>query len=109
MNSTKRYYEFFTQQQPTLKSASQKLAALFEPADEPGRREFVEAILRYWEEKEVPLKNAPLMGRKTVDLFRLYHIVKDRGGMQEVRLKAAVFFYLVSLINLWREFWSYCV
>ena len=69
--------------QPVNRTLSQKLASLFEPP-EPGRREFIEAVLRYWEEKEIPLKNAPLMGRKTLDLFRLYHIVKQNGGMPEV-------------------------
>ena len=72
--------------QPLARTASQKLATLFEP-DEPGRREFIEAILQYWEEKDLPLKNAPLMGRKTVDLFRLYHLVKERGGMLEVIIR----------------------
>lgn len=57
---------------------------MFEPADEPGRREFIDDVLRYWDEKEVPLKNAPLMGRKTLDLFRLYQVVKEKGGMVEV-------------------------
>ena len=76
--------------QPAARAASQKLHALYEP-EEPGRREFIEGLLRYWEEKEVPLKNAPLMGRKTLDLFRLYHVIKDRGGMQEVN--CALFFY----------------
>ena len=70
--------------QPLARSLSQKLASLFEPP-EPGRREFIEAVLRYWEEKEIPLKNAPLMGRKTLDLFRLYDLVRQNGGMQEVR------------------------
>ncbi|XP_076818365.1 AT-rich interactive domain-containing protein 1A-like isoform X2 [Clavelina lepadiformis] len=68
----------------SARSASQKLATLYEPADEPGRREFIDGILRYWEEKEYPLKNAPLMGRKTLDLYRLYQLVKERGFMQEV-------------------------
>ncbi|XP_078493249.1 AT-rich interactive domain-containing protein 1A-like isoform X3 [Ciona intestinalis] len=68
----------------SARSASQKLAALFEPSDEPGRRDFIDSVLRYWEDKDLPLKNAPLMGRKTLDLFHLYHKVKDRGGMQEV-------------------------
>ena len=70
--------------QPAARSASQKLQALYEPQDEPGRREFIDSIIKYWEDKELPLKNAPLMGRKTLDLFNLYKRVKERGFMQEV-------------------------
>lgn len=73
--------------QPAARSASQKLQALYEPQDEPGRREFIDSIIKYWEDKDLPLKNAPLMGRKTLDLFTLYRRVKERGFMQEVSNK----------------------
>ncbi|XP_039262266.2 AT-rich interactive domain-containing protein 1A-like isoform X1 [Styela clava] len=66
------------------RSSSQKLSALYDPPDEPGRKEFVDRVLQYWEEKELPLKHAPLMGRRTLDLFTLYQHVKKKGFMQEV-------------------------
>ena len=69
------------------------MAALYEP-DEPGRREFIDNIIKYWEDKGLPLKNAPLMGRKTLDLFKLYNFVKERGFMQEV-IRTYIFIHLL--------------
>lgn len=71
----------------SARSSSQKLSALYDPPDEAGRKEFIDKVLQYWEEKTLPLKHAPLMGRRTLDLFALYQHVKKRGFMQEVTRK----------------------
>lgn len=45
---------------------------------------WVDRYLAFIEEKAMPMTNLPAVGRKPLDLFRLYMSVKDIGGMTQV-------------------------
>lgn len=47
---------------------------------------WVDRYLAFIEEKAMPMTNLPAVGRKPLDLFRLYMSVKDIGGMTQVNM-----------------------
>jgi hypothetical protein len=72
---------------PTAKKstakATLKLAVLYQP-DSPERREFIDTVIKFHEDKGQPLKGPPMFNQQPLDLFELYNLVKERGGMNEV-------------------------
>ena len=65
--------------------ATLKLAVLYQP-ESPERREFIDFVIKFHEDKGQPLKGPPMFNQQPLDLFELYNLVKKRGGMNEVRL-----------------------
>ena len=62
------------------------LNKLAEMGDEPDRRAMLERLFLFMEEKGTPIVAVPTISKLTVDLYRLYHIVRELGGMVEVTL-----------------------
>jgi len=60
------------------------LNRLADMGDEPDRRKMLERLFTFMEERGTPIVAVPTISKIAVDLFRLYHIVKDFGGMVEV-------------------------
>ena len=60
------------------------LNRLADMGDEPDRRKMLERLFAFMEERGTPIVAVPTISKIAVDLFRLYHIVKDFGGMVEV-------------------------
>jgi len=58
---------------------------------------WVDRYLAFAEEKAMGMNNLPAVGRKPLDLFRLYVSVKEIGGLTQVRLQ-----FLLSLTRLSR-------
>jgi len=58
-----------------------KIAAL---GTEPDRQQFLEDLFAFMEYRGTPITTVPVICRQTVDLYRLYHHVKERSGMVEV-------------------------
>lgn len=48
---------------------------------------WVDRYLAFIEEKAMGMTNLPAVGRKPLDLFRLYMSVKEIGGMTQVSMK----------------------
>lgn len=48
---------------------------------------WVDRYLAFIEEKAMPMTNLPAVGRKPLDLFRLYMSVKEIGGMTQVNME----------------------
>ncbi|XP_061772090.1 AT-rich interactive domain-containing protein 1A isoform X1 [Nerophis ophidion] len=65
-------------------TTSEKITRLYELGPEPERKMWVDRYLAFVEEKAMPMTNLPAVGRKPLDLFRLYVSVKDIGGMTQV-------------------------
>lgn len=59
------------------------LNRLADMGDEPDRRKMLERLFAFMEERGTPIVAVPTISKIPVDLFRLYHIVKDFGGMVE--------------------------
>ena len=69
-----------------FQKGSSDLTKLFEMGPEPDRRQFLERILAYLEEQGTPVTALPIISKTTLDLYKLYFSVKERGGMEEVCL-----------------------
>lgn len=61
-----------------------KITRLYELGPEPERKMWVDRYLAFIDEKAMGMTNLPAVGRKPLDLFRLYMSVKDIGGMTQV-------------------------
>lgn len=48
---------------------------------------WVDRYLAFAEEKAMGMHNLPAVGRKPLDLFKLYVSVKEIGGLTQVRLQ----------------------
>ena len=65
---------------------------LLELGNEPERKTFVERLQTVWEEYNIQCRNLPNLSKQTLDLFKLYSLVRDRGGFNET-----------SRLKLWKE------
>uniref|UniRef100_A0A8C5ETJ3 AT-rich interactive domain-containing protein 1A-like n=1 Tax=Gouania willdenowi TaxID=441366 RepID=A0A8C5ETJ3_GOUWI len=65
-------------------TTSEKITRLYELGPEPDRKIWVDRFLAFTEEKAMCMTNLPAVGRKPLDLFRLYMSVKEIGGMMQV-------------------------
>ncbi|CAF92773.1 unnamed protein product, partial [Tetraodon nigroviridis] len=63
---------------------SEKITRLYELGQEPERKMWVDQYLAFAEEKAMGMSNLPAVGRKPLDLFRLYVSVKQIGGLTQV-------------------------
>ena len=62
------------------------LNRLADMGEEPDRRKMLERLFAFMDERGTPIVAVPTISKMAVDLFRLYHIVKDFGGMVEVSI-----------------------
>lgn len=52
--------------------------------DNPERRPFLDKLLSFMEERRTPITACPTISKQPLDLYRLYILVKERGGFVEV-------------------------
>lgn len=65
-------------------TTNEKITCLYEMGPEPERKMWVDRYLAFIEEKAMGMNNLPAVGRKPLDLFRLYISVKEIGGLTQV-------------------------
>ncbi|XP_063309463.1 AT-rich interactive domain-containing protein 1A [Pelobates fuscus] len=65
-------------------TTNEKITKLYELGVEPERKMWVDRYLSFTEEKAMGMTNLPAVGRKPLDLYRLYMSVKDIGGLTQV-------------------------
>lgn len=58
---------------------------MYELGNEPERKLWVDRYLTFMEERGSPVTSLPAVGKKPLDLFRLYVCVKEIGGLAQVR------------------------
>lgn len=63
---------------------NEKITRLYEMGNEPERRAWVERYLAFMEERGTPVTNLPAVGKKPLDLCRLYLCVREIGGLAMV-------------------------
>ncbi|XP_055086971.1 AT-rich interactive domain-containing protein 1B isoform X2 [Periophthalmus magnuspinnatus] len=61
-----------------------RVARLFELGAEPERRSWVERYLSFMEERGTPVGQLPIVGKKPLDLWKLYVAVREIGGLAMV-------------------------
>lgn len=59
---------------------------MYELGNEPERKLWVDRYLTFMEERGSPVSSLPAVGKKPLDLFRLYVCVKEIGGLAQVRV-----------------------
>ena len=52
--------------------------------DEPDRKQMLSQLFNLMAGKKTPISVMPVVCRQTVDLFKLYNIVKSYGGLETV-------------------------
>ncbi|XP_018104067.2 AT-rich interactive domain-containing protein 1A isoform X1 [Xenopus laevis] len=65
-------------------TTNEKITKLYELGAEPDRKMWVDRYLSFIEEKAMGMTNLPAVGRKPLDLYRLYVSVKEIGGLTQV-------------------------
>ncbi|KAM9840693.1 AT-rich interactive domain-containing protein 1B-like isoform 2-T2 [Aulostomus maculatus] len=63
---------------------NEKITRLYEMGCEPERRLWVDRYLTFMEERGTPVPNLPAVGKKPLDLCRLYLAVREIGGLAMV-------------------------
>ncbi|KPM07258.1 AT-rich interactive domain-containing 3A-like protein [Sarcoptes scabiei] len=70
---------------------------LYEMSDEPERKLFLDKYFQFLDERATPLNQVPTISKVPVDLYRLYMLVKERGGYLEV-----------TRSKLWKDCAQFC-
>ncbi|XP_066472056.1 AT-rich interactive domain-containing protein 1B isoform X3 [Tiliqua scincoides] len=65
-------------------TTGEKITKMYELGNEPERKMWVDRYLSFMEERGTPVASLPAVGKKPLDLFRLYVCVKEIGGLAQV-------------------------
>ncbi|NXT20985.1 ARI3A protein, partial [Syrrhaptes paradoxus] len=65
---------------------------LYELDEDPKRKEFLDDLFGFMQKRGTPVNRIPIMAKQVLDLYMLYRLVTDKGGLVEVINK-----------KLWRE------
>ncbi|XP_008551461.1 trithorax group protein osa isoform X4 [Microplitis demolitor] len=71
-------------QDPYRSKKPDSLAKLYEMDDSIERRNWLDKLVAFMEERRTPITSCPTISKNPLDLFRLYLYVKERGGFVEV-------------------------
>ncbi|XP_058879464.1 AT-rich interactive domain-containing protein 1B isoform X2 [Acipenser ruthenus] len=80
-------------------TTNEKISKLYEMGSEPERGVWVERYLGFMEERGTAVLNLPAVGKKPLDLCRLYMAVKEIGGLAQVN-KSKKWRELSSILNM---------
>ena len=56
----------------------------YDMGEEPERKPFLDKLFSYLEDKGSPITAMPMISKNPIDLYKLYIIVKEKGGLLEV-------------------------
>ncbi|XP_050352424.1 protein dead ringer isoform X2 [Nymphalis io] len=65
-------------------SFEEQYKQLYEITDEPRRKEFLDDLFSFMQKRGTPINRLPIMAKSVLDLFELYNLVIERGGLVEV-------------------------
>ncbi|NXK09876.1 ARI3A protein, partial [Herpetotheres cachinnans] len=65
---------------------------LYELDQDPKRKEFLDDLFGFMQKRGTPVNRIPIMAKQVLDLYTLYQLVTDKGGLVEVINK-----------KIWRE------
>ncbi|KAM9496334.1 AT-rich interactive domain-containing protein 3B isoform 1-T1 [Clarias gariepinus] len=72
--------------------ASRDFAKLYELDSDPNRKEFLDDLFNFMQKRGTPVNRIPIMAKQVLDLYKLYKLVTEKGGLVEVINK-----------KIWRE------
>ncbi|XP_069787721.1 AT-rich interactive domain-containing protein 1B-like isoform X2 [Narcine bancroftii] len=65
-------------------TTGEKITKLYELGSEQERKMWIDRYLTFMEERGTPVPSLPAVGKKPLDLYRLYICVKEIGGLAQV-------------------------
>ncbi|KAJ8002578.1 hypothetical protein DPEC_G00160360 [Dallia pectoralis] len=71
---------------------SRDFAKLYELDSDPNRKEFLDELFVFMQKRGTPVNRIPIMAKQVLDLYMLYKLVTEKGGLVEVINK-----------KIWRE------
>ncbi|XP_077424109.1 AT-rich interactive domain-containing protein 3B-like isoform X2 [Vanacampus margaritifer] len=71
---------------------SRDFAKLYELDSDPQRKEFLDDLFVFMQKRGTPVNRIPIMAKQVLDLYKLYKLVTEKGGLVEVINK-----------KIWRE------
>ncbi|XP_042524828.1 LOW QUALITY PROTEIN: AT-rich interactive domain-containing protein 3B [Dipodomys spectabilis] len=71
---------------------SRDFAKLYELDSDPERKEFLDDLFIFMQKRGTPINRIPIMAKQILDLYTLYKLVTEKGGLVEVINK-----------KIWRE------
>ncbi|XP_069018796.1 AT-rich interactive domain-containing protein 3B-like [Embiotoca jacksoni] len=71
---------------------SRDFAKLYELNNDPKRKEFLDELFVFMQKRGTPVNRIPIMAKQVLDLYMLYKLVTEKGGLVEVINK-----------KIWRE------
>uniref|UniRef100_A0A8B9CVE6 AT-rich interactive domain-containing protein 3 n=1 Tax=Anser brachyrhynchus TaxID=132585 RepID=A0A8B9CVE6_9AVES len=77
---------------PCSSLSSRLLLKLYELDEDPKRKEFLDDLFSFMQKRGTPVNRIPIMAKQVLDLYTLYRLVTDKGGLVEVINK-----------KIWRE------
>ncbi|KFQ90649.1 AT-rich interactive domain-containing protein 3A, partial [Nipponia nippon] len=57
---------------------------LYELDEDPKRKEFLDDLFGFMQKRGTPVNRIPIMAKQVLDLYTLYRLVTDKGGLVEV-------------------------
>ncbi|GAA6224054.1 AT-rich interactive domain-containing protein 3B-like [Lates japonicus] len=63
---------------------SRDFAKLYELDNDPQRKEFLDELFVFMQKRGTPVNRIPIMAKQVLDLYRLYKLVTEKGGLVEV-------------------------
>ncbi|XP_070764028.1 AT-rich interactive domain-containing protein 3B-like [Enoplosus armatus] len=63
---------------------SRDFAKLYELDNDPQRKEFLDDLFVFMQKRGTPVNRIPIMAKQVLDLYRLYKLVTEKGGLVEV-------------------------
>ncbi|XP_064784091.1 AT-rich interactive domain-containing protein 3A-like isoform X2 [Oncorhynchus masou masou] len=72
--------------------SSSLIQELYELDDEVKRKEFLDDLFSFMQKRGTPVNRIPIMAKQVLDLYTLYNLVTEKGGLVEVINK-----------KIWRE------
>ena len=92
------------------KAADEGVNTMFDMGDEPDRRPFLKRLFTYMEGMGVAITTMPCISKQPIDLFKLFVVVKEMGGVIEVSIvyKFLYIYIHITYTNIWLFFyWVY--
>ncbi|XP_062984877.1 AT-rich interactive domain-containing protein 3C [Elgaria multicarinata webbii] len=79
-------------QQPHEWTYEEQFKQLYELDSDPKRKEFLDDLFGFMQKRGTPVNRIPIMAKQVLDLYTLYRLVTEKGGLVEVINK-----------KIWRE------
>lgn len=69
-------------------SYEEQFKKLYDLGEEADRKDFLDKLFAFMQHRGTPVNRVPIMAKQTLDLYRLFKLVIERGGLVEVRILA---------------------